>query len=211
MKKRLPLIRQHEEKDCGAACLSMVLQFHGKSLPLAAVAEAAKTDQYGTNIYGLLDAGKQFGLAGTAMEGSAEELISEIRTRKIQLPVIARIITNHGFEHFIVITSARCGKVHFCDPGEGRRKLSYKDFGNCFLGQIVYFEKTDSFQKENRRKGSAMQFIKLITRQKGLIAVIGILSALVTGISLAGTFLFQYLIDSILPGIHAEHSHSHEE
>lgn len=205
------LIRQHEEKDCGAACLSMILQHYGKKLPLAAVAEAVKVDQYGANIYGLLDGAKQFGLTGTAMEGSAEEFLSDIRSGRIKLPVIARIVNRFGFEHYIVVTGIRGNRVLYCDPGEGRMKFSFKKFTQCFLGQVVSFEKTNDFKKENRRKGSAMEFIRLITRQKGLIVVVGILSVLVTGVSLIGTYLFQFLIDNVLPEVSSTQPHSHEE
>ena len=204
MGHQVPFIRQHEEKDCGAACLSMILQFFGKKIPLAVIAEAVKVDQYGSNIYGLLEGGKQFDLIGTAMEGTAAELISDVHNHTIQLPVVARIMSNYGFEHYIVLTSIRGGKVYFCDPGEGRKMLSCIDFSNCFLGQIVRFERASTFKKENRRKGTVIEFVRLITRQKGLIAVIGVLSALVTAVSLIGTFLFQYLIDNILPGIHTD-------
>lgn len=210
MKKRVPLIKQHEGKDCGAACLSIILAHYGKKIPFAAVSESIKVDQYGANIYGLLDGAKQFDLIGTALEGSADEFIAEVRSKKIQLPVIARIVNRFNFEHYIVVTSIRGNNVHYCDPGEGRKKISCEHFAKCFLGQIVSFAKTENFTKENRRKGSMMEFIRLITRQKGLVAVVGILSVLVTAVGMMGTFLFQYLIDTVLPELSVGHAHSHE-
>lgn len=201
MRNHIPFVKQHEEKDCGAACLSMILQFYGKKIPLAEIAEAVKIDQFGANIYGLLEGGRQFDLIGTALEGTVVELVTGVHNHTIQLPVIARIVNNYSCEHYIVLTSIRGGKVYFCDPGEGQRKLSYNDFSKCFLGQIICFRKASTFKKENRRKGTVMEFIRLIMRQKGLIAVIGLLSAIVTGVSLIGAFLFQYLIDTILPAI----------
>lgn len=211
MKNHCPMIRQNEEKDCGAACLSMVLQYHGKKLPMATVAEAIKVDQYGANIYGLLDGAKLFGLTGTAMEGSAEEFFTEVRGGSIPLPVIARIVNRFGFEHYVVVTGIKGDNVRYCDPGEGRTKLTCEDFAQCFLGQIVTFKKSEHFVRENRRKGSMMEFIRLITRQKGLVLAIGLLSLLVTGISMAGTFLFQYLIDGVLPEMGDGHAHGHDE
>ncbi len=207
MKKRIPYIRQCEEKDCGAACLSMILEYHGKKLPLARISEAIKVDQYGANIYGLLDGGKQFGLIGTAMEGSAEEFVSEVRAGQIKLPVIARIVNRFYFEHYIVVTSIHGNHIHYCDPGEGRKKLKIQIFSQCFLGQIVLFEKTPEFQRENLRKGSVMEFVRLVTKQKWLVLFIGILSMFVTVISMLGTFLFQYLIDSVLPEVGGSHNH----
>ncbi|MGH9005287.1 MAG: cysteine peptidase family C39 domain-containing protein, partial [Acidimicrobiia bacterium] len=34
MRRRVPWIRQMEMADCGAACLAMVLAYHGKQVPL---------------------------------------------------------------------------------------------------------------------------------------------------------------------------------
>lgn len=209
MKKRVPFIRQHEDNDCGAACLSMILQYHGKKIPLAAAAEAIQVDQHGANLYGLIDGAAKFDLTANAMEGSGEDLFRAVRDGQVTLPVIARIVNRHGLEHYIVVTSIRGGSVHYCDPGEGRKKLPCREFAQYFLGQIVTFEKNKGFAKENRRKGSVMEFLRLITRQKGLVATVGFLSLLVSGVSLMGTFLFQFLIDSVLPEISAGHGHDH--
>lgn len=206
--KHVKLIRQHEEKDCGAACLSMILQYYGKKLPLAVVADAIRVDQYGANIYGLLDGARQQGLTATALEGSGEEFMAEVRAGKIRLPAIARIVNRFGFEHYIVVTAVRGGRVICCDPGEGRVKLPADLFCQCFLGQVVCFEPSADFVPGNHRKGAVTEFLSLITRQKGLVLLIGVLSTLVTGVSMAGTFLFQYLIDSVLPGIHGGHVHT---
>lgn len=210
MKKRVPLIKQHEAKDCGAACLSMILEYYGKKIPFAAVSEAIKVDRQGANLYGLHDGAAQFGLDATILEGSAQDFIQEVRSGQIKLPSIVRIVNRFAMEHYIVVTKIKGNKVHYCDPGEGRCTLTLDHFSECFLGHAITFEKTADFKKEDRRKGSMMEFVSLITRQKGLVAMVGILSILVTGISMAGTFLFQFLIDSVIPEIHAGVGHDHD-
>lgn len=209
MKKRVPLVRQHEEKDCGSAALGMILEYHGLKVPYASICEAIKVDRQGANLYGLYDGATQFGLDATILEGSAQDFIQEIRAGQINLPAIARIVNRFAMEHYIVVTKIKGNKVYYCDPGEGRQKLSVENFSDCFLGHAITFEKTADFKKENRRKGAVMEFVNLITRQKGLVLTIGLLSILVTGISMAGTFLFQYLIDSVIPEIHAGMNHEH--
>lgn len=211
MKMSMPLIRQHEAKDCGAACLSMILEYYGKKVPYASVCEAIKVDRQGANLYGLRDGASQFGLDAVILEGPAQDFIQEVRAGQIKLPAIVRIVNRFAMEHYIVVTSISKKKVHYCDPGEGRQKLPLEHFLTCFLGHVVTFGKAADFKKENRRKGSVMEFISLITRQKGVVLTIGILSILVTGISMAGTFLFQFLIDSVIPEIHAGMGHDHDD
>lgn len=210
MKKRVPLVRQHEPKDCGAAALSMILEYYGKKVPYATVCESIKVDRQGTNLYGLHDGAAHFGLEAAILEGSAQDFIREVRAGQIKLPAIVRIVNRFAMEHYIVVTGISKKKVRYCDPGEGRQSLTLEQFSDCFLGHAVTFERSADFQKENSRKGSVMEFVSLITRQKGLVAMIGILSILVTGISMAGTFLFQFLIDSVIPEIHAGMGHNHD-
>ena len=72
--KKMHLIRQHDEKDCGAACLSMILEYYGLKLPMAVIRDAIQVDQNGANIYGMLEGASRFGLKGDARGGSAEDV-----------------------------------------------------------------------------------------------------------------------------------------
>lgn len=111
MKRRVPLIKQHEAKDCGAACLSMILEYYGKKIPFAAVSEAIKVDRQGANLYGLHDGASQFDLDATILEGSAQDFIQEVRSGQIKLPSIVRIVNRFAMEHYIVVTKIKGNKV----------------------------------------------------------------------------------------------------
>lgn len=104
MKKRVPLIKQHEAKDCGAACLSMILAYHGKRVPFARVSEAIKVDRQGANLLGLHDGASQFGLESGILQGKAHEFVGEVRSGQIRLPVIARIVNRYNMEHYVVVS-----------------------------------------------------------------------------------------------------------
>ena len=92
MKHSVKLVRQHEPKDCGAACLSMILEYFGKKIPYATVCEAIKVDRQGANLYGLHDGAARFGLEADILEGSAQDCIREVRSGQISLPAVARIV-----------------------------------------------------------------------------------------------------------------------
>lgn len=198
MKKYIKLTKQHDETDCGAACLSMILEHFGKKLPLAALREDIKVDQYGANLYGLLDGAQKHGLEAVALEGSCEELVNDLRKNTLQLPLVVRILNQHHYEHFIVVTALKGNTLYCCDPGEGRCHFTTEDFAQIFLGQAVQFHKGADFVPENRRAGSLKRFVDLIAHQKALLVTVSLLSLLVTGVGLAGSFLFQFLIDQVL-------------
>lgn len=59
-------IQQHDEKDCGAACLSMISEYFGRYLPVSVSRELIKVDQYGANIYGIVSGAEEIGLTAIA-------------------------------------------------------------------------------------------------------------------------------------------------
>lgn len=203
--KKVHLINQHDEKDCGAACLSMILTYYGKKMPMAAIREAIQVDQYGASIYGLLDGAEKYDLEANTIKGDADAVIKAVIEKRIPLPAIIRIVNKEHFEHFVLITGANKKKVFICDPGKGKYHLSVDNFRKCYLGHVVTFTPNKKFKKEKQRKGNFKCFLQMILRQKTLIASIGLLSLLVTGIGLIGTYLFQYLIDTALPSMEGEH------
>lgn len=200
MKKKVPIINQHDEKDCAAASLAMILAYYGKRIPLAAAREAVQVDMYGASIYGLQKGSESLGLTASAYEGSTEDVL-EVFQDSSYLPCVVRIVNEHGFEHFIVIEGFEKDTLYICDPGEGRKSCSFKTFSEQFLGQIIIFKPSENFVKEDLKKNSVKRFTHLIFEQKGLLAIIAILSSVVTGIGMAGAFIFQFLLDNVLLNI----------
>ena len=50
---KLRLKKQHDESDCAAACLEMILDYYGKSVNLRKLRTDAGTDILGTTGYGI--------------------------------------------------------------------------------------------------------------------------------------------------------------
>ncbi|MDP8931700.1 MAG: cysteine peptidase family C39 domain-containing protein, partial [Actinomycetota bacterium] len=49
MRRRVPWVGQMELADCGAACLAMVLAYHGKQVPLDELRETTGTNRDGVD------------------------------------------------------------------------------------------------------------------------------------------------------------------
>ena len=196
-RKKVPTIKQHDEKDCAAASLAMILAYYGKHIPLATAREAVQVDMYGASIYGLQKGAESFGLTTSAYEGSAKD-VWDVFQNPSYFPCVVRIVNDYGFEHFIVVDGFDQNTAHICDPGEGRKTCSFKTFSKQFLGQIIIFKKSEDFIKEDLKKGSVKRFTHLIFEQKNLLAIIAILSLVVTFIGMTGAFVFQYLLDNVL-------------
>ena len=60
---KYPIIKQHDQKDCGAACLSMIASFYGLKLPLVKCRELIKVDTDGANLFALIQGASKIGLS----------------------------------------------------------------------------------------------------------------------------------------------------
>lgn len=58
--RKIKLIKQHDEKDCGVACLSMVLNFYDTSVPISKLRLMSGTNSQGTSAFGLVQALNNF-------------------------------------------------------------------------------------------------------------------------------------------------------
>ena len=93
---------QHDERDCGAACLAMVADHYGYTQSINVFRELTSTDKDGTSIYGIIQAAKQIGFVSEALFGNMEELEHGIHNQDIKMPIIAHIITDDNYYHYIV-------------------------------------------------------------------------------------------------------------
>jgi len=195
---KTPIIKQHDQKDCGAACLSMIARFYGLKLPLVKCRELIKVDNDGANLFALMQGASQIGLSADALEGTYEELQEELTSKNIKFPFIARIISEEMFEHYIVVYKITSKGVIAGDPAKGKVCYPIELFKEIWTGHIVSFAKTPTFKKGDETKGSLKKFIKLVTNQKKLIATVVVLSLFISLVSLIGSMVFEYIVNNVL-------------
>ena len=91
---KVPQVMQMEALECGAACLTMILAYYGRWVPLEKVRADCGVSRDGSKASNVLKAARSYGLAAKGMTYSA----SAIR-RKGKFPCI--IFWN--FNHFVVL------------------------------------------------------------------------------------------------------------
>ncbi|MDO5558622.1 MAG: peptidase domain-containing ABC transporter [Oscillospiraceae bacterium] len=195
---KYPHIQQHDEKDCGAACLSMISEFYGSKLTIAKCRSLIKVDNMGANIYGIITGAKEIGLESEGLEGDYGELLEGINNNEIKFPFIARIINEEGYEHFIVVYAVKNRKLIIGDPAEDKiTSMSEDKFILLWQDQIITFEPDDKFEKKDERKGSFTKYFKYILSQKKLLAAVFFLSLIIIFINVSSSVIFQYVISDI--------------
>lgn len=218
----MKVIFQHDQRDCGAACLAMIAAHYGRKLPISRLRELTKTDKSGTNLYGLVSGAEKLGLRAEALSGAPEELLRSISGGEIRFPFVAHTVSEDAMLHYVVVYGLRNGSFQVADPGRGKRRLTMEAFFEQWTGYVVTFEKTPDFQKGNEVKGSFTGFFALLRGQYRKLAAILLLSLVVSVIGILGSFVFQLVLDDFALGgdaaiteeaeyTHEEDGHSHGE
>lgn len=190
--------KQHDEKDCGAAALSMVLRYFGAFIPLYKLREDIRVDAEGANIYGVVKAAEYYGLIGNALEGGIEELAEAVQKKEIISPFIARIITLEGYEHFVTIFEANSHELILGDPAHDVHKVTWEEFGYLYAGQIITFQDSKRFKKMPRPYYISPRYRILIKRYQATLTRIFAVSVFLALISLATALVFGYVVGDII-------------
>ncbi|MDM5040921.1 peptidase domain-containing ABC transporter [Bacillus sp. OR-18] len=191
--KKYHWVRQHDIKDCGAACISTVSKHYGLHIPISKIREYAGTDRNGTNVYGLIQAAEKLGFSAKGVRGNVESL------KEIPLPAIAHVIIDGKLLHYIVILEiTKKGKVIVADPGEGIIKYDIKEFNEIWTGVLVLLIPNESFQSRDEEKNTFGRFMFLLKNQQSLLIPVFLSSILITIFGVLGAFYFKIVIDNIV-------------
>lgn len=191
----MKIIKQDNERDCGATCLLMIASYYGLKYPISKYRELTKTDQNGTNLYGLCDAAQKIGLQAEALSGNMNELLKSIRNGDIKFPFIAHIINEDYMQHFVVVLNIKNNIIYIADPAKGKVKYHLKQFAELWNGYIVTFEKTEKFQKGNYQKGAFKKFFSILKGQYAKLVSVLVFSLIISVIGIMGAFVFEVIVD----------------
>jgi len=154
--KKVKKVRQHDQADCGAACLVSVAAFHGLELPLSRVREMACTDRAGTNVLGIIEAAEKMRLTARGVKGPFEALSGA------PTPAIAHVILKKHMGHFVVLVSFRKHCIKYMDPAHGNIvKTSHEAFRDIWTGVLVFISPSPSFRKAKKDPSLLSRFIDL--------------------------------------------------
>ena len=156
-RRPVPLIRQLNSVECGAACLAMVLRHYGRKTQVAEIREACSVGRDGLSALTILKTARTFGLRTRAYSVEPEQ-VSQLR-----LPAII----HWGFNHFVVVERWSARQVEIIDPAQGRRSVTRNEFNEYFTGVILTMEPGEQFQAQgtrNRRFSPWNYFSSVISR-----------------------------------------------
>ncbi|QOG02997.1 peptidase domain-containing ABC transporter [Flavobacterium sp. MDT1-60] len=186
-------IKQHDIKDCGAACLASIGNHYKVNLPIARIRQYANTDKRGTNVLGIIEAAEKMGFAAKGVKGGLDSL------DKIPLPAIAHIITKEQLHHYVVIYKVQKSKVIVMNPGFGKMEsYTFEDFQKIWSSVLILFAPKNDFKTTNEKTSSVKRFWNLIQPHKTVLIQVLIGAIVFTVLGLAMSIYIQKITDYVL-------------
>ena len=124
MLKKFHCVKQHDEKDCGVACITTIAKQYGLRIPISKIREIAGTDKQGTSAYGLIKAAESLGFTAKGVKAQNQD---DIFT-EFPKPTIAHVVKDKSFLHYIVIHKVSKKEILVADPAKGLVKYSPEEF-----------------------------------------------------------------------------------
>lgn len=192
---------QHDQMDCGPACISMVASVYGKNYPIEYLKENAHITREGVSLLGISEASEEIGLKTHSVKISTTGLINN----KEIIPSILYWNQRHFVVLYKITKSFFTGKsiFHIADPKHGKIKLTQEKLEKSWIfdgdnGIALFLTPTEKFyQKEAPKKDSIeikYLFNHLRPFKKQLI-IMFLLLFLGSGLTLVLPFLTEALID----------------
>jgi NHLM bacteriocin system ABC transporter peptidase/ATP-binding protein len=188
---KVPVVMQMEALECGAACLCMILAYHGKWIPLEQVRSDCGISRDGSTASNINKAARAYGFLTKANK-------YDVKAAR-ELAIYPAII-HWNFNHFVVLNGFKGSKAVINDPARGLVEVTAEEFDQSFTGICLQFEPSESFVKGGKPK-SVLNFAR--TRLKGTFVPIlfVMLTGILTGFSGILTPAFARIFtDNILSG-----------
>ncbi|MBW1619372.1 peptidase domain-containing ABC transporter [Empedobacter falsenii] len=197
----MKFIPQHDQMDCGPACLAMITSKYGKNYSLQYLRENSFLTKEGVSLLGISEASKKIGFETLTAKLTLDELI----TGKEALPCILHWNQNHFVVLKKITKSIFTGKYffHIADPAHGFIKLNEENFAESWItgydkGVALFLNPTENFYKQSppkEEKLSVKHLFRYLSPFKKQISIMFVLLLFGSLLNLIFPFLTQNLID----------------
>ena len=192
--KKYPFIKQSGEKDCGVACLAMIIEYHKGYVPMIELIQMTKTTKEGTTAYDLLKSAAKLGMETKGIKRS----MGDWKQESFILPCIVPILVESMFEHYVVLYEIDFPKqrVLIGDPAIGMKRYTFEQFEKQYQAILLYLYPTAPlpiYEKESVVKG----FQKVLKPHQKLLVQILLVSLGIIICSLISSYVLMYLSDLV--------------
>lgn len=192
--KKYPIVLQHSEEDCGAACLATIVKYYHKNFSINRIREAVGTGQLGTTLTGLRRGAENLGFDARSTRAQPQILD---QMKNAPLPAIIYWKGNH----YVVLYGQKGKKYIIADPGIGLRYLTRQELAENWSGFITLLLQPDPIrfaqQPDDKIEGIG-RFFQRVAPYKFIILEVLLINIVLGLLALTSPFLIQILTDDVL-------------
>ncbi len=190
---QFPSYIQHDQMDCGPACLKIISKYYQKTFSLKYLRDRCYITREGVSLFDIGRAAEDIGYRTLAIKVGFEDLM-----QKMPLPLVIHWKQNH----FVVVYKINRSKVYISDPAQGLVNCTHKEFKEAWemhngLGTVLVLETTPEFfeVEEVETKASILHFMKYLKPYHKYLAqvVVGMVAGILIG--LLSPFISQSIVD----------------
>ncbi|MCI9110876.1 MAG: hypothetical protein HFH47_03565, partial [Bacilli bacterium] len=188
MFKKYPFIRQEGLKDCGAACIFMIIKYYGGYVSMNRLTEMLKITKKGVTAFHITKTLNSLGFNSYGLK------LDKLKPTKV--PFIANVIIRNSYRHFIVVYEVTASYVLIADPASKIKKISHKEFYKIWTGINIIMYPVRPITNL-KTKINYKSIIKQILPSRQAFILMFILSIIMSFSGIIGSFFFQCLIENI--------------
>lgn len=185
---QFPFLKQHDQSDCGAACLGMVCKYYKMPIGLNRLRDMSNVSRSGTSMAALAEAAETLGFLTRGVRTGYEKLMHT------ELPAILHWKGNH----FVVLFKTAKDQVRIADPAVGIRKLSRKEFEAEWTGVALLMEYTDQVAENEPSRTTFRRFFPYVKPYIRSLFEIFLASLVMSLFGLASPLFTQTIVDQVL-------------
>lgn len=186
--KRFPWIEQHDERDCGAACLAMIARYYNIRLSMGRLRETANIGKEGASMLNLAVGGEAIGFNCRGVQASYEHLAA------LNLPAIA----HWEGRHYVVLYEVKGDRVVVGDPGVGLLRMSRAEFEKGWTGRLLLLTPTPRLEQNEPATTTLGRFLPYLRPFRGLLFEVFLASLVLELLQLSSPVFTQMIVDKVL-------------
>lgn len=188
-------ILQHDQSDCGVACLLSLVQYYGGANSLEKLRELSGTTRQGTTLLGLYQTANKIGFTAQGNEADLQALIDN------KEPLILHVLIENKLQHYVVCYGFEKNKFIIGDPGKGVIYLTKEELDKIWVSKscLTLTPNSNFVKAKETKKSKKSWFLKLLKEDKQLLTISIVLGVGIALLGMAMSVFSQKLIDDILP------------
>lgn len=188
-RRRLRLIRQLTATECGLASLAMVLDYHGKEVPLETLRRAVGSFQGGLDLGTIADLAWSHGMTTQGYRLDLDDLDG----------LDPGAILHWNANHFVVLGRTRGDRYELYDPALGVRTVTRRELSRSFTGVVLTLEPNERFVAQSNRSRPLRPHIRsILAESKRLFSAVAA-SLVIQGLGFVAPAAMGLTVESLIP------------